>query len=114
MRSSVAAGLLAGLTFLSAPVFASGDWQKDVVRTIQSEQSYPRSAIKRGDQGTARIRVFVGSDGMVTNVEIVEGSGSPILDREALRMPTRAGRVLATPDGRPQIVEIPVVFRIDD
>ncbi len=108
-----AAGLVAALAIatLSVPAVAQ-DWVNDVSRQIAATQTYPRSALIREDQGTVRIRVHIAGDGSIGNVEIIKESGSKILDREALRMPTKVGRVAPPPGGRKKTIDIPVTFKL--
>lgn len=106
--------VLAAALVAATPTGAQPGWERDVVNLISAEQAYPRSAVKRGQEGTVTIRVFVAPDGSVSNVELVKPSGSAILDREALRMPAKAGRLPARPSGAQGSVEIPVTFRLSE
>ena len=106
----VLGAIVAALTIGTAA--SANEWEKQVVQAIQAEQTYPRSAIVRGDEGMARIRVHVAPDGRVSDVVLVRASGSAILDREAMRMPTKAGVVPAHPAGEASVVEIPIRFKL--
>jgi protein TonB len=46
--------------------------------------NYPQPAIEHNEQGTCLLRVTVNRDGTVREVELVESSGYPLLDREAM------------------------------
>ncbi|MBV7256916.1 energy transducer TonB [Pacificimonas sp. WHA3] len=83
-----------------------------VQRQIALMQDYPRSAVMRGDEGVARIRVHVLSDGTIGDVDLIQKTGSGILDREAIRMPNRVKHIPPPPDGQPHMVEIAVQFRL--
>lgn len=104
-----------GLTALSMTVTAafaqSADWQRQVSRIIASKQTYPRSAQMRGEEGTARVKVYVGSGGAIERTELVVPSGSATLDKEALAMPTRAGTVPPPPGGATALV-VPVTWKL--
>ena len=104
-----------GLTALSmtmTPAFAqSADWNRQVSRIIASKQTYPRSAQMRGEEGTARVKVYVGSSGAIERTELVAPSGSATLDKEALAMPTRAGSVPPPPGGATALV-VPVTWKL--
>jgi protein TonB len=76
---------------------------------------YPPLALRRGWQGTVRLRVTLDVQGRPTRVELAAGSGHPLLDESALaavrqwqfRPATRLGEtVVAT-------VEVPIVFKLD-
>lgn len=112
MKKFGSAALAVGVLLMGMPTAAFAGWEDDVSNAIRAAQSYPRSAIRRGDEGDVTIRVFVGADGKVSNVELVEASGSDILDREALRMPAKAGNLPKHPSGSEGIVTIPLSFQL--
>ena len=45
---------------------------------------YPQDAALRGEQGTVRISFTISRDGMISSVKVVQSSGYPDLDREAV------------------------------
>lgn len=97
---------------LATPAFAqSADWQKQVARLIASKQTYPRAAQDRGEEGTARVKVYVGASGAVERTELVATSGSAALDREALIAPTRVG-ALPAPTGGATTVVLPFTWKL--
>ena len=103
---------LTALALTTAPVFAqSADWQKQVARIIDSKQTYPRTAQMRGEEGTARVKVYVGAGGAIERAELVAPSGSSTLDKEALAMPIRAGSVPPPPGGTTAVV-VPVTWKL--
>lgn len=103
---------LAALALAAAPAFGqSADWQKQVSRIIASKQTYPRTAQMRGEEGTARVKVYVGAGGNIERTELVAPSGSATLDKEALAMPTRAGSVPPPPGGATSVV-VPVTWKL--
>ena len=55
------------------------------VTDVQDRVRYPPNSIRRGEEGTVTVRVVVGPAGKAIFVEIVESSGYPALDREAVR-----------------------------
>lgn len=75
--------------------------------------SYPRRALRRGEEGTVLVRAEVGSDGVPISVSLVQGSRSRELDRAALdavrRWRFRPGHV----NGHPIVgsVVVPIEFR---
>lgn len=105
---------LAAFAAVSAAVPAmaqSAEWQKQVTRIIASKQTYPRTAQMRGEEGTARVKVYIGASGAVERTELVAPSGSATLDKEALAMPTRAGNVPPPPGGAAAII-VPVTWKL--
>ncbi|MBU6266411.1 MAG: TonB family protein [Sphingomonadales bacterium] len=103
---------ISALAVTAAPAFAqSADWTRQVARIIAAKQSYPRTAQMRGEEGTAKVKVFVGADGSVQKTELVAGSGSPTLDREALALPAKAGS-LPVPPGGATAVTLPLTWKL--
>ena len=106
--------VLGGAILLSAatPVFAEATpWEKQVSKQIAAKQTYPRMAQMRGEEGTARVKIYVGADGSVQRTELVAPSGSIILDREALALPQKAG-TLPTPPAGPTTVTLPFTWKL--
>ncbi len=78
------------------------------------EPVYPADALRRGEQGVVRLRVWVAADGSVERVEIERGSGSSSLDRAA-RDAVRQWRFRPPlVDGAPRaaVGSVPIVFRL--
>jgi len=76
---------------------------------------YPSLAIERGIEGTVVLLVSVSADGKVTHVETKVSSGSPLLDREAVRTVSSWEFRPAVRRGRPVEcrIEVPIRFRFD-
>ena len=62
---------------------------------------YPEVAQRLGEQGAVRIDVFVGAEGRVLDVRLMQSSGSAVLDETALRTVRRWRFRPATVDGKP-------------
>jgi len=76
---------------------------------------YPRTAEKRGLEGTVMLSVLVGIDGRVEQIHLDRSSGHAILDHEALRHVREQWRFRpATKDGRAiaSWASVPVDFRM--
>ena len=100
------------MTVIAAPAFAqSADWQRNVARLLAAKQTYPRAAQMRGDEGTAKVKLTVASDGSVANVELVAPSGSSVLDREALALPEKVGKFPPPPAGTSSVV-LPLTWKL--
>ncbi|MET0362000.1 MAG: TonB family protein [Sphingobium sp.] len=101
----------AAVTMFGVPAMAqTADWPKQVARLIASKQTYPRAAQERGEQGTARVKVYVGATGMVERTELVTTSGSAPLDREAMILPTRV--TLPAPTGGATTIVLPFTWKL--
>ena len=53
--------------------------------------NYPPRAAERGEEGVCLLKITIARDGTVKHVEILDPSGSPLLDNEALAAVRRAG-----------------------
>jgi protein TonB len=107
----VAYGAVA-LSIVATPALANApEWQRQVARQIAAKQTYPRTAQMRGEEGTARVRVFVAASGAVERTELVAPSGSAALDREALALPAKVG-ALPAPPGGPTSVTLPLTWKL--
>jgi len=110
--AAVAAVVLAGSTMVASPAMAqSADWMKSVARAIAAKQTYPRTAQMRGEEGTARVKVYISASGAVERTEMVSPSGSATLDREALSLPARAGTLPAPPAGATSVT-VPITWKL--
>jgi protein TonB len=56
----------------------------EIMRRIEAAKRYPRMARKMGIEGTAVVRFKLRSEGQVEAVEIMESSGSEILDKASI------------------------------
>lgn len=45
---------------------------------------YPKEASQTNEGGNVRVHIVIASDGQVTSIEVVQGSGSSVLDAAAL------------------------------
>lgn len=109
----VAALALARLATPAAPALAqSAAWSQQVTRIIASKQTYPRTAQMRGEEGTAKVKIYVGASGAVERAELVVHSGSATLDREAMALPGKLGTLPAPPGGATSLT-VPIIWRLD-
>jgi protein TonB len=103
---------IAGAMLFAAPAYAeSPEWVKQVGRAFASKQTYPSTAQMRGEEGTAKVKVYIGADGAVQKAELVAGSGSAILDKEALSVPSKVGHVPAPSAGATTLV-VPMTWKL--
>lgn len=108
---------VAGLSALAplAPAHAAdSEWVKKVGQLISANYSYPRSAQLRGEQGSAKIKVAISGAGKVLAVNLVQSSGSAILDREAVRIPTKVTSYPVPPNHSTTEITFPITFRIEE
>lgn len=77
-----------------------------------AQPDYPRDAQRRGQSGRVLLRVNVAADGSVTDVDFVQRSGTPELDRAAMNAVRKWQFAPARRDGKPiaSSVNVPVDF----
>jgi protein TonB len=111
-KSAVRTAMIAATLLGSAvPAFAQSDWQHSVARIIASRQTYPHMAQMRGEEGTAKVKVYIAANGSVEKTELVGPSGSATLDKEAIALPARVGTLPAPPGGATTVV-LPLTWKL--
>lgn len=105
---------IAGLIALATAVPASADpaWEAKVIKLITANYSYPRSAELRHEQGRALVKVTISGAGKPISVELVQSTGSEILDREAVRIPAKVGTFPMPPSGTNVAIVIPIKWQL--
>jgi protein TonB len=80
------------------------------------QPEYPREAQRRGLSGRVLLRVDVAADGSVADVDFAQRSGTPELDRAAMRAVRKWRFVPARRDGKPVAsrVNVPIDFVLPD
>ena len=106
----------AGLMGLSAAPAHAADtgWMRKVSQLISANFSYPRSAQLRGEEGRAKIKIALAGNGKVLAVDLLQSTGSAILDREAVRIPTKVVSFPPPPSGAKTEVVFPITWRINE
>ena len=104
----------AGMMLSASACFAAAtpDWTLQVRKLLASKQDYPRAAQMRGDEGTAKIKLDIATDGSVAAVALVQPSGSAVLDREALALVRRVGAFPLPPGGSASLV-VPLTWKMN-
>jgi TonB family protein len=80
----------------------------EIIRRIEAAKRYPRMAQKMGIEGRAAVRFRLASNGKLESVELLESSGSEVLDQASLETVRRAAP-LPYKDGWLRVV---IVFKI--
>ncbi len=109
--------VISGLVGIAAtgPAYAVDPaWQKKVAQIISANYAYPRSAVLRGEQGSARVKIAFSGAGKILSVDLVKSTGSAILDREAVRIPRKVATYPAPPTGSNTDAIFPITWRIDE
>lgn len=90
-------------------------WQKALHLHLNKHKRYPSEARNRRVQGVVTVGFAIDSEGKVTDRHILKGSGSSLLDEEALEMLTRASPLPAPPGqmaAGPMRLSLPIQFNI--
>ena len=95
------------------PTQAEITWQKALLFHLNRHKRYPASARNRRVQGVAKVEFKIDGSGKLIEARITKGSGSKLLDQEALAVLERASPFPAPPGRRSQIhLALPIEFRI--
>ncbi|GIX17858.1 MAG: hypothetical protein KatS3mg119_2044 [Rhodothalassiaceae bacterium] len=81
--------MLVGLAMTGTHSAAAADlssWKREIAMVIAKKQVYPRSALMREIEGSAKVKVTVDASGKIVNYEIIEPTGEDVLDREIPRL----------------------------
>ena len=113
--AAVSAAPLAAQVPSSAPAMASAPpsaaWRGALSGWVQSRKSYPDEARRRAIEGVVGVRFTVARDGQVLDAQVVQGSGSDLLDQATLAI-FRGARAPSFPaDMVQQQVSITVAVR---
>jgi protein TonB len=88
-----------------------------ISQALARYKEYPRIAQLRGWEGAVTMRLRVAPSGRLIEAKVQISSGHEVLDKQALEMTARAGRLPALPDGlrdREEVaVLVPIVFRLE-
>ena len=117
MRTIIAALALAGVIVTSFTVSASAQdmrsWSQAVGKLLAEKQRYPRSAVSRGIEGRAEVKLTVSGSGEITAHEIQTPTGEKVLDREIPKLIERLNPLPGLPEGRSQLVfTLPINWRL--
>lgn len=87
-------------------------WRTQVRSRIVQAKRYPAAARARRDEGVVRVRITIAADGSLTTVDLVQSSGSDLLDGEGLAVMRRAAPYPPPPDGVSGSVVVPLSYRL--
>jgi protein TonB len=90
-------------------------YQDAVATLLVRAKRYPERAIKRHMTGEGKIRIAIASDGTVSDVEVLQSTGSDILDEELQAMVDRASPFPPFPEDLKKTslaLVVPIAFRL--
>jgi protein TonB len=59
-------------------------WMGKLKQWWDQHSFYPQEASQTNEGGNVRVHIFIAPDGQVTSIEVVQGSGSSVLDAAAV------------------------------
>lgn len=105
---------------MADPVAMEKRWQAALLGRLRAQKRYPPVARRLGQEGVVVLRVVVAPDGRLESVQVQQGSGYPILDRDALRLLEEAATAVRDEmtggDGQAQQslrLAIPIAYRLE-
>jgi len=88
----------------------NGAWRGALAAWLQEHKTYPEAARRDGVEGRVTLRFTMDRAGMVTDVALVRGSGSTVLDEAAIAL-LRGSRLPAPPAPAPDHISITLPIR---
>lgn len=85
--------------FLNTDDIRFGSFLRRLETAIYGVWRYPHEALVRGIEGTTPVRITFNRKGEIVHVELLESSGSEILDREVMRTLKQIGPIGSFPKG---------------
>lgn len=104
-------------SYTAADLLSRQLYLSKLTRWTGSYIKYPKSALRRGNQGTVRVTIIINRKGDVTSANIIKESPYKSLNKEALKAIKRASPYPAMPDiitGDSFEFTLPVVFALRD
>jgi protein TonB len=90
-------------------------WQSALAAHLERFKRYPTAARALGEQGIAKVAFTIDHEGHLLSSQIVESSGSSLLDQETLAMLARSQPMPKPPDNVPDSAlsfVVPIRFNI--
>jgi len=95
----------------------SGSYTKELFALVRAKQRYPQKAHREGIQGKLVVRITIDKEGEVIDQQILQRSGSRVLDRGVLKMLRRTGPFPKIPEElnlEEFTVELPLSFQFSE
>lgn len=101
---------LSGL-MVSSPSYAidKSAWLKQLGKRIGSKTIYPKSAIRKGIEGRAKVKITIDRQGTIVAFDIIEQTGEPILDKVIEKS---IGRISPLPAPPAELTDAELIFNL--
>ncbi len=94
------------------PPLIAQEYEEKVAKAAQSAQEYSRQALSRQLEGSAQVKLVILADGSIESVNLVQSTGSVILDRDILAN-TRNMALPPLPAGQDRAdIVLPISYRL--
>lgn len=96
---------------------ARQNWFGQVLALLQKQKRYPRLALLRNEQGTAKVKFELDREGHLLHADLTDSSGHVALDKEALALVQRVGAFPPPPasvEGGRVSLEVPIAFQVNE
>lgn len=99
-----------------AAILGQRDYMSQLIRDVYSNIRYPERAVRRNYEGSVRMRLIIGRDGSLADMQVMEGARYGMLNEEAERAVLAATPFAPIPSelrGDRIEVELPINFRLE-
>jgi len=83
-----------------------------VQEKIDSQKSYPKKALEKGEEGIIHVKFTILANGNVFDARVILSSGFPDLDKSAILMVKSASPFPAPPQNFRLTMKLPITFKI--
>jgi TonB family protein len=99
-------------TIMTEAPISTDKFVADFLRAVERSKFYPAKARREGLTGTVKVRVTFDRQGRVGPVTLIDGDYPPELGQAALETMSRAARRWSPRDGAPEVMVVPIGFRL--
>lgn len=89
-------------------------WRTKVRSRIVQAKHYPAAARPERAEGVVRVRITIAADGSLAAADLVQSSGSEVLDGEGLAVMRRAAPYPPPPQGVSGSIVVPISYKLRD
>lgn len=103
---------------VSSPSYAvdKSSWIKKIGKRIGAKTIYPKSAIRKGIEGRAKVKITIDRQGTIVAFDVIEQTGEAILDKVIEKSISRISPLPAPPaelTDAELVFNLPLVWRLE-